>query len=277
MCTVKVGSRSLPLYPLVTVCLGVLNTILMLTAIVIGIYCGNVSELSVPDQLEAQVLFVEAKHIQTMQTEQIKVHEEAKQALQKEIRAHEQLKLQFEQDKKLHDDLQNQLDILTLEEATLQADKSNLQESCGQCPPGWFLVNASCYFHSKSASGAFKNWHDSRADCIARGASLTVIDNLEEQLNLFEYLPKLDPSMRRLWRKSRGIWIGLTDIQTEGSWVWLNNVTLDEGYWISGEPNNNGLMGENCVALMNMKSPSATWFDAGCNEDMEWLCEKEVN
>lgn len=89
---------------------------------------GNVSELSVPDQLEAQVLFVEAKHIQTMQTEQIKAHEEAKQALQKEIRAHEQLKLQFEQDKKLHDDLQNQLDILTLEKATLQADKSNLRK-----------------------------------------------------------------------------------------------------------------------------------------------------
>lgn len=57
------------------------------------------------------------------------------------------------------------------------------EESCGQCPPGWFLVNASCYFHSKSASGAFKNWHDSRADCIARGASLTVIDNLEEQVS----------------------------------------------------------------------------------------------
>ena len=38
-CTVRVGSRSLPLYPLVIVCLGLLNIILMLTAIVIGIYC----------------------------------------------------------------------------------------------------------------------------------------------------------------------------------------------------------------------------------------------
>lgn len=37
--TIRVGSRSLPLYPLVIVCLGLLNTILLLTAIVIGIYC----------------------------------------------------------------------------------------------------------------------------------------------------------------------------------------------------------------------------------------------
>lgn len=37
--TVRVGSRRLPLYPLVIGCLGLLNIILMLAAVAIGIYC----------------------------------------------------------------------------------------------------------------------------------------------------------------------------------------------------------------------------------------------
>lgn len=36
---VRVGSRRLPLYPLVTVGLGLLNAILLLAALVFGIYC----------------------------------------------------------------------------------------------------------------------------------------------------------------------------------------------------------------------------------------------
>lgn len=39
MSTVRVGSRSLPMSRLVIVCLGIINTILLLAAVVIGIYC----------------------------------------------------------------------------------------------------------------------------------------------------------------------------------------------------------------------------------------------
>ncbi|XP_038584760.1 CD209 antigen-like protein E [Micropterus salmoides] len=277
MCTVRVGSRRLPVYPWVIVCLGLLNTILMLTAIVIGIYCGKVSEVSAPHEITAQTLIIEVKQLQIMQTEASKAQEEAQQALKKELRKHQQLKLQLEQNKTLSDDIQRQLETLQLEKVKLQSDKSDTLESCGRCPPGWFLFNTSCYFHSKSASNPLKNWSDSRADCISRGANLTVIDTWEEQLNLFEYLPKRDASIRPWWSRPGGIWIGLTDIQTEGHWVWLNNVTLDKGYWIQGEPNNYGTEGEHCVALMNINNPMATWYDASCQTNKEWLCEMEPN
>lgn len=39
MYTVRVGSRRLPLYPLLIGCLGLLNIILLLAAVTIGIYC----------------------------------------------------------------------------------------------------------------------------------------------------------------------------------------------------------------------------------------------
>ncbi|XP_042357379.1 CD209 antigen-like protein 2 [Plectropomus leopardus] len=276
--SVRVGSRSLPLHQLVIGCLGLLNTILMLTAVVIGIYCGTVREEASPQQITAQALFAEVKQLQIMQTEVTKAQEEAQQALEKELRSHHQLKLQLEKNKTVSDSFQQQLEKLHVEKATLKSSTSDIRESCGRCQSGWLLFNTSCYFHSIAASNPLKNWHDSRADCIRRGADLAVIDSLEEQINLFEYLPKLDKSIRPWWSKPGGIWFGLSDIHTERTWVWINNVTLhDGGYWIQGEPNNYGQAGEDCAAIMNINNPRETWFDANCQGKKQWLCEMAPN
>ncbi|XP_039992792.1 CD209 antigen-like protein C [Xiphias gladius] len=273
-CTVRVGSRSLPLYPLVITCLGLLNTILLLTAVVIGIYCGQVSEESTPDPITTQALIIEVKQLQISQSETIKAQKETTEELEKELRSHQQFKLQLEQNKTLSDSLQRQLEALQVEKATLLSRTSVIRESCGRCLPEWFLVNTSCYFHAKMSSSRLKNWSDSRADCISRGADLAVIDNWEEQVNLFEHLPNLDRSSRPHWSRLGGIWIGLTDIQTEGTWVWVNNVILlDGGYWIQGEPNDSGIQGEDCAALMNTDNPRRSWFDGNCLVNREWLCE----
>ncbi|KAL3049117.1 hypothetical protein OYC64_008573 [Pagothenia borchgrevinki] len=274
---VTVGSRSLPLYPLVIRFLGLLNAILILTAIVIGIYCVKVSEESTPDQITAQGLIIEVKQLQIMQTEAVKAQKEAEQAVEKELRKHQQLKLQLGLNKTLIDSIQRSHEVLQVERATLKSNSSDMRESCGRCQSGWLLLNTSCYFHGKSASNPLKNWQDSRSDCIRRGADLAVINSLEEQVNLFEFLPKMDPSIRQWWSTQGGFWIGLTDIQTEGQWVWVNNVPLQNpGYWIIGEPNNHGEgPGQDCVAFINLRNPRKTFFDDPCEVRREWLCEME--
>ncbi|KAM3594306.1 uncharacterized protein V6R79_005509 [Siganus canaliculatus] len=271
----RLGSRRLPSYPLVIACLGLLNAILLLAAVVIGIYCGNVSEMPAPHHITAQALIEEVKQLQIMKAEAIKAHEKAQQQLKEELSRHEQLQLQAEQNKSLSDDFQRQLEALQVERATIKSETSVIWDSCGLCQPGWFLLNTTCYFHSKN--NPTKTWLASKEDCISRGANLTVIESLEEQVDLFEYLPKLDSSIRPWWSRGGGVWIGLTDIQSEGNWVWLNNVTLQDGrYWIPGEPNNFRMM-EHCAAVINIKNPRATWFDASCEEKKEWLCEKKLS
>ncbi|XP_020485634.2 CD209 antigen-like protein B [Labrus bergylta] len=272
MSKVRVGSRSFPLYPVVIVSLGLLNTILMLTAVVIGIYCGIFSEVSASDQ-NAQTLIIEFKTLCEMFADVIQSQEEAKQALQKELRNNEKNKLQMEQNKTLCDRLQRQIESLHVEKATLQSKLSDIQDNCGRCLPGWLLINHTCYFHSISETSALKNWWDSRADCISRGGNLTVINSLEKQLNLHEFLPKgLQQS------KHRGAWIGLTYDRTVHRWVWSNEVTLsDQGYWNSGEPNNQEAPDGACVAIVNKKTPTRTWFDTSCDWEKEWLCEMEPN
>ncbi|XP_056250250.1 CD209 antigen-like [Seriola aureovittata] len=274
--TIRVGSRNLPLYPLVIVCLGLLNTILLLTSIVIGIYCGKVSEESTHHQvgLTEQSLLVEVNQLLIIKNEALMAQKTAEQKLQQALRRHQQLKLQLEQNKTVSDRFERQLETLRVEKATLESKSSDLLENCGRCPPGWLLLNTSCYFHAKKPSNPPMTWRSSRTDCISRGADLAVIDTWEEQVNIFEHLVKQESRWSRSsWKSSVGIWIGLTDIQTEGTWVWVNNVILDGGYWMQGEPNNDQADIEDCAALRNKENTMRTWFGVNCQVRKEWLCE----
>lgn len=47
-------------------------------------------------------------------------------------------------------------------------------------------------------------------------------------------------------------------------------------YWIDGEPNDHGIVGEDCGAIFNRGRARKTWFDAKCQtHKFEWLCEMQ--
>ncbi len=61
-------------------------------------------------------------------------------------------------------------------------------------------------------------------------------------------------------------WIGLNDINVEGTWVWSDNSPLTYSAWKSGEPNNSG--GEDCA-----ETDDVGWNDEGCGEVRAYVCE----
>lgn len=61
------------------------------------------------------------------------------------------------------------------------------EASCRHCLPGWYLYNTSCYFYSKSESLDQRTWQDSREHCRQHGATLIVIDDASEQVNLASF------------------------------------------------------------------------------------------
>ncbi|XP_053290874.1 uncharacterized protein LOC128451126 [Pleuronectes platessa] len=270
--TVRLGSRSVPVYPLVTVCLGVLNTILLLTAVVIGIYCGKVDKESAPEQMTTSTLLIEVKQLQFIQSGAVQVQKETEDKLEKAGRSIEQLQRQIERNKTLGDAIQRQLETLHVERATTKSSSSDIRLNCERCPSGWIWLNESCYFHSKSDAGPLKSWANSREDCIRRGGDLAVIEDRVEQVKLDDYLPKL--AGNRDWTKAGpGIWIGFT-LQAGDTWMWVNNATLlGEGFWIDGEPNQEGPHNKSCGAIMNMVNLEKSWFSGHCLAKKEWLCE----
>ena len=142
----------------------------------------------------------------------MKAEEEAKNALERARKNHAQMKENIEQQKTINENYQRQVEALQREKTNLQSNVSALGETktvfisynklyficelrilknllflpggtCGRCLSGWSLLNSSCYFFSYTESSTVKkNWHDSRADCVSRGADLVVIDNPEEQV-----------------------------------------------------------------------------------------------
>uniref|UniRef100_A0A8C1GU20 C-type lectin domain-containing protein n=1 Tax=Cyprinus carpio TaxID=7962 RepID=A0A8C1GU20_CYPCA len=115
-------------------------------------------------------------------------------------------------------------------------------------------------------SNETKSWTESRRYCTERGADM-IIKNKREEHDL-------------VMKMSDGniLNIGVTDIDAEGRWKWVDGSTLTSGLWDSGEPN--GYRRENCVLIVNHEPRWPTlfrWHDVECNRDFQWICEKRFS
>ncbi|XP_065146235.1 uncharacterized protein [Paramisgurnus dabryanus] len=118
---------------------------------------------------------------------------------------------------------------------------------------GWKEYQSSLYFISSEK----KNWTESRRYCRERGADLIIINNREEQ----GFINKISVEDKH--------WIGLSDIDEEGRWKWVDGSTLSYRFWRSREPN--GGTKENCALIR-----STGWADFPCNDAYNYICEKKI-
>uniref|UniRef100_A0A3P8RPM9 C-type lectin domain-containing protein n=1 Tax=Amphiprion percula TaxID=161767 RepID=A0A3P8RPM9_AMPPE len=268
------GGYTFSNYRLVILCLGLLNAVLLIAAVAIGIKCARVKEgsLHISHPTAAQ-LISELADLRSNHSDMIEAEVEAKTTLERAIKSHAQLKVKIEQLKTNNDVYQRQIEALRAEKTNLQVNISSMEGTCGRCLSGWILLNSSCYFFSYTESSTVKmNWPDSRADCISRGSDLIVIDDQEEQKFVSSSITNMR-SANNVWEN--GFWIGLTDIDVEGKWVWINNVTeVEQRYWMPGEPNNQH-QGEDCaIAVYSSSNPWETRYDGRCSvKKLHWICE----
>ncbi|KAJ8368969.1 hypothetical protein SKAU_G00089970 [Synaphobranchus kaupii] len=96
----------------------------------------------------------------------------------------------------------------------------------------------------------------SRRDCIKRGADLVIIDSEKEQEFITEH--KRDYS-----------WIGLSNLETEVTWLWVDGSPLSQQFWGSSEPDNGPR--KNCA-----QTDVNNWVAHNCATDLNWICETNV-
>ncbi|XP_055969221.1 CD209 antigen-like protein 2 [Sorex fumeus] len=128
-----------------------------------------------------------------------------------------------------------------------------METLCRPCPWGWEFFQGSCYWFSKSQS----NWKTSESACQSMNSHLVIVNSASEEKFL------------QTWEVRHGqrTWIGLSDLQNEGSWQWVDGTPLELSFWKPGEPNNDG--DEDCVELYN-----DGWNDDKCSKEKVWICEK---
>ncbi|XP_019712906.1 C-type lectin domain family 12 member B-like isoform X2 [Hippocampus comes] len=165
-------------------CLGLLDVILLIVAVVLGIGHGSVTQRShANSQPAAAHLITELDHLFGNHSDAMEAVQEAVNALKRVTRNHEKLKVKVTEQKAINDAYQSQLESLRRERKILQANMSSLEWTCGKCNKGWTYFNSSCYYFSfTNSSERRETWMGSRADCVRRGADLIVIDHPSEQV-----------------------------------------------------------------------------------------------
>ncbi|XP_061679987.1 immune-related, lectin-like receptor 4 isoform X2 [Syngnathoides biaculeatus] len=153
-----------------------------------------------------------------------------------------------------------------------QSESSIFQDGvCKSCDTGWELNGESCYRFSTDKF----TWEQSQNKCRLEDAQLVKIDSRDEQIFVER---KLRDKMSSLEDK---FWIGLTDSEREGRWLWTDGSALDPSlsFWSGKEPDNwpqGDEVGEDC-ARMGEKNGAADlrcWFDQACRNPHKRVCEK---
>ena len=124
-----------------------------------------------------------------------------------------------------------------------------------KCADGWRNFGSSCY---KSFTDR-KSWKDAESVCESEGGHLASVHSQEEN----QFIEDISGNYT---------WLGGTDVDTEGQWIWVDGSPFDwnASNWgvANGEPNGKTI--ENCLVTWD----SQPWNDAPCNPG--WWARKFV-
>jgi hypothetical protein len=103
---------------------------------------------------------------------------------------------------------------------------------------------------------------DARNRCLAGGGDLASIHSAQQNAAI----------VAAAGGASGEMWIGLSDTQIEGVWLWSDGSPFDYNHWNTGEPNNAG-NGEDHVGIHTDpgNSADATWNDADGTSSSAYL------
>ncbi|XP_078061158.1 uncharacterized protein LOC144486994 [Mustelus asterias] len=121
------------------------------------------------------------------------------------------------------------------------------------CPWGWSEFNKTCYYFSTELS----EWHGANNSCKANNSTLAIVTTESQQ----DLIARHDTKTR---------WIGLTDLDQVGDYIWVNGERLGKGFWAMGEANNRGV--ERCVTKGARFHPSK-WNNDLCSARHRWICQ----
>jgi hypothetical protein len=128
----------------------------------------------------------------------------------------------------------------------------------------WHNFGNSFYFIGKESL----NWSQAIDTCKALDAYLVQIEDSNESKFITDLVK---PTFAERESIDFGVWIGGSDLQNEGAWIWEHSkARIVFSNWGQNEPNGNRR--ENCLHLYKRKD--WVWNDTICRLKMGFICEK---
>ncbi|KAL8582533.1 hypothetical protein ACOMHN_066797 [Nucella lapillus] len=129
------------------------------------------------------------------------------------------------------------------------------------CERGWKRSNHKCFYFADH----LKSWQSASQYCAYLGGHLAIIRDQTDQAFIDGQIDGAD------------YWIGLSDLQTEDTWLWVDNTTVS-GFlnWAAGEPNSLG-QEEDCGSVWGTRGQSlmGKWNDKACHTQQHFVCQKQ--
>ncbi|XP_067887813.1 collectin-12 isoform X2 [Heterodontus francisci] len=128
------------------------------------------------------------------------------------------------------------------------------------CPPKWKNFKDKCYYFSIDRV----EFEEANNLCKNMSADMIIINNREEQ-----------QWVRKQMNGIHYFWIGLSDIEEQNVWKWVDGTIAEYTNWRPGQPDNwqHEAFTEDCAGLAN----SALWNDFFCTDLNGFICEKSVD
>ncbi|KAM4676597.1 hepatic lectin-like isoform 2-T2 [Discoglossus pictus] len=143
-------------------------------------------------------------------------------------------------------------------ELALKLNKMEERAQKPNCEGDWKMFNGSCYHFSVTKL----TWVRARGLCLRSNSDLVVINSAEEQ----SFIAQTAGGDHH--------WIGLSDLNDEGIWKWVDGTDYENSYkyWKKGEPNDYD-HNEDCAIMWN----TAEWNDFVCTKSEGFaLCERRL-
>ncbi|KAK6469075.1 C-type lectin domain family 4 member M-like [Huso huso] len=120
------------------------------------------------------------------------------------------------------------------------------------CPCDWKEFSGKCYYFSKGE----RDWQKAKDFCYNQDAVLAMVKT-QQELNYIGSQVSTDHHL------------GLSDLESESNWKWLDRSSVAGSFWNSGEPNNANE--EDCGEITAGKLNDIT-----CSIKQRWICEKTL-
>ena len=125
------------------------------------------------------------------------------------------------------------------------------------CPDGGKAFGGHCYAVYKS----FKGWDDARKECEKKKAHLVTIGSSTENEHVWLLVGKQQYN-------PTGYWLGLSDLASENTFVWVTAEDVVFTAWGANEPND--FFNEDCASF---GVSDGRWSDVGCGVIRGFVCE----
>uniref|UniRef100_A0A8P4GI52 C-type lectin domain-containing protein n=2 Tax=Dicentrarchus labrax TaxID=13489 RepID=A0A8P4GI52_DICLA len=126
------------------------------------------------------------------------------------------------------------------------------------CPSDWTGINGRCFQYVQAAL----TWAEAEKKCLSMGANLASVHSANEYLEIQMIISRVTKGFGRTW-------LGGTDCQKEGVWLWSDGTPFD--YHHCGKFDNRWWR-EHCLQ-MNF-GENKCWNDVRCSRKLPAVCAK---